>query len=98
MASAVRITFRQVALICAFVAVSGGSVAWGQTTVFTGRPHVKVSEGGNERLPERVSPSTAVNLECVISEIDGKFYWASRKNAPLMRIDGRCQSAWCFSW
>lgn len=62
--------------------------AWSQTTVFVGRPEIKVSEGGTERRPEAVAASAAPNLECVISEIDGNFYWASRRNTPLVRVDG----------
>jgi hypothetical protein len=30
----------------------------------------------------------AVNLRCVISEIDGRFYWASRDNKELTRHRG----------
>ncbi|MEK6263144.1 MAG: hypothetical protein AABP62_31590 [Planctomycetota bacterium] len=29
----------------------------------------------------------ATNLECVISEIDGKFYWASRENVLMRRVE-----------
>lgn len=58
------------------------------TTVFNGRPSVKVSEGGIERLPEEVSRQDSVNLACVISEIDGKYYWASRADTELERLQG----------
>ena len=61
----------------------------GQTspTAFKGRPSLKISEGGVERLPEQIASDRAVNLECVISQIGNSFYWASRENAQLKRID-----------
>lgn len=48
---------------------------------------VKISEGGIERLPEQLSGERAVNLECVISQIGEEFYWASRENVPLVKVD-----------
>lgn len=53
------------------------------TTVFRGRPIIKISEGGVERVPEQIAREKAVNLECVISEIEGRYYWASRENIEL---------------
>jgi len=57
-------------------------------TVFKGRPHVKVSEGGVERLAENVPTQNAPNLVVVISKIGKDFYWASRENVPLVEVDG----------
>jgi hypothetical protein len=57
------------------------------STVFKGRPSVKISEGGVGRLPEAVSRENAVNIECVISQIGENYYWASRENKPLVRIE-----------
>lgn len=57
------------------------------TTVFKGRPAVKISEGGTERTPETLARSQAVNLECVVSQIGNDYYWASRENTPLVRVD-----------
>ncbi len=56
-------------------------------TVFAGRPIVKVSEGGIERLADEVSSKDAVNLECVISRIGEEYYWASRRNTPMVLVD-----------
>ena len=53
--------------------------------VFSGIPSVKVSEAGSERVPEAIHRDNAVNLGCVISEIGGKFYWATRGNKELVR-------------
>jgi hypothetical protein len=58
------------------------------TTVFKGRPALKISEGGTERTPETLARAQAVNLECVVSQIGNDYYWASRENTPLVRIDG----------
>jgi len=57
-------------------------------TVFTGVPNVKISEGGSERLVEAVPRSQAANLQCVISESGGKYYWATRGNKELSRNVG----------
>ena len=54
-------------------------------TVFSGVPVVKVNEGGIERLSEDLSREKAVNLGCVISEIGGKYYWATRENKEMVR-------------
>jgi hypothetical protein len=52
-------------------------------TVFKGRPMVKVSEGGTERVPETLPRDKAVNLEVVISKIGEDYYWASRENTEM---------------
>ena len=63
--------------------------SFGQSrTVFTGVPNVKISEGGSGRLVEAVPRSQAANLQCVISEIGGKYYWATRGNKELSRNVG----------
>jgi hypothetical protein len=56
-------------------------------TVFRGRPMIKVSEGGVDRVPEAVSRDRAPNLECVISQIGDQYYWASRENVRLVRTE-----------
>lgn len=56
-------------------------------TVFKGVPSVKVSEGGTERLPESLTREKAVNLECVISRIGDDYYWASRENTEMVRLE-----------
>jgi len=55
--------------------------------VFAGRPAVKISEGGIERLAEDLPRERAVNLECVISKIGENYYWASRENTALVQVD-----------
>ena len=54
-------------------------------TVFSGVPVIKVSEGGVERLQEAVPRDKAVEVACVISEIGGKYYWATRENKEMVR-------------
>jgi hypothetical protein len=54
-------------------------------TVFSGVPVVKVSEGGTERVPETLEREKAINLGCVVSEIRGKYYWATRENKEMVR-------------
>jgi len=58
-----------------------------QSFSFTGIPSVKVSEGGVERNIEKIEKSKALSVACIIKEIDGKFYWETRGNKPLVKID-----------
>jgi YHS domain-containing protein len=53
--------------------------------IFSGIPIVKISEGGIERFPEKISKKEAANLGCIISKIGGKYYWASRENKQMFR-------------
>lgn len=65
------------------------SLAFAQaTTVFQGRPSVKISESGTERVPQSLSRDQAVNLECVISKIGNDYYWVTRENKRMVRIEG----------
>jgi hypothetical protein len=73
-------------LAMVLILVATGSLAQGQArTVFSGIPSVKVNEGGNERLAEAIVRDRAVNLGTAISEIGGKYYWATRGNKELVR-------------
>lgn len=54
-------------------------------TVFSGMPIIKISEGGVERFPEKLSREKAANLGCVISKIGGKYYWVTRENKEVLR-------------
>ncbi len=60
-----------------------------QSFSFTGIPSVKISEGGVERIAERIEPSKVQYISCVIRELDGKFFWVSRENKQLVKIDTR---------
>lgn len=39
------------------------------------------------RVPENITRDKAVNVKCIISKIGGAYYWASRENVKLLRID-----------
>lgn len=55
--------------------------------VFQGRPSVKIAEGGLGRAPETLSERNADYFECVISKVGDDYFWASRENARLQRVD-----------
>ena len=57
-------------------------------TVFIGFPEIKVSEGGLNRTPAKLIGKDAANLRCIISRIGDEYYWASRENVRLVKIDG----------
>jgi hypothetical protein len=75
--------------MCAFVMLALGIVsaqAMSQSrTVFAGVPAIKIQEAGLGRAPLELERAEAVKWACVISEIGGKFYWASRENRELTR-------------
>jgi hypothetical protein len=71
-------------LLFVLVSVSGSAQS---TTAFKGRPIMKISEGGTERNVETVPRDRAINLECVISKIGENYYWASRENKQMVRVD-----------
>lgn len=55
--------------------------------VFRGFPALKISEGGLERFPEKLSREKAVNSRCIISKIGKDYYWASRENVRMVKIE-----------
>ena len=75
-------------LLALVIFVLFSSPVFGQAvTLFKGQPAVKISENGISRFPEQLSHNQAVNLTCVISEIGGRYYWASRENKELLRTE-----------
>jgi hypothetical protein len=71
-------------LIVLFMATSSYAQS---ITIFKGFPVVKISEGGESRVPEHLTKDKATNFKCIISKIDGSYYWTSRENIKLVRID-----------
>lgn len=60
-----------------------GSLIAESVTVFKGYPAIKIIERGSSRDANEVLVAKAPDLACVISNIDGKFYWASRENVEV---------------
>ena len=58
-----------------------------QILTFTGIPSVKLTETGVERTSEKIELSKAKSVSCVIKEIDGKFFWETRGNKPLLKTE-----------
>lgn len=74
-------------IITVFILIIAATVHAQSTMVFKGLPTVKISEGGMSRVPENITKDMAVNLKCIISKIGVDYYWASRENIKLLRID-----------
>jgi hypothetical protein len=70
-----------------FVLICAATVNAQSTVVFQGLPSVKISEGGISRVAENVPIVRAANLRCVVSGLDGTYYWTSRENVKLFLID-----------
>ena len=58
-----------------------------QSLSFNGIPSVKVTEGGIERTAEKIEQSKSFSVACIVKEIDGKYFWETRGNKPLLKID-----------
>ena len=63
----------------------GATVQAESRTVFKGRPLYVIQEFGFQRQSSGVGPDKAPMAEVVISEIGGKFYWASRENREMTK-------------
>ena len=55
--------------------------------IFVGSPVRKVSEAGLSRIPEKLSPEKASASLCVISKVGAEYYWTSRNNLRLYRVE-----------
>ncbi|MDP6580003.1 MAG: hypothetical protein QF681_05040 [Vicinamibacterales bacterium] len=64
-------------------AVAAPLAAAQPTTVFHGRPGLKISEGGMERVPTMLNEAIGATLEVVITEENGRYFWASRQNTEM---------------
>ena len=74
--------------LAAVIVLYSATLCSGQaTTVFSGVPSTKVSEAGLDRIVQHLERKDASNLVCTISEIDGKYYWATRENKQLVRTE-----------
>jgi hypothetical protein len=75
-------------LTIAAVLIATRASAQDATVVFVGVPVRKVSEAGLSRVPEALSPEKASAALCVISQSGNDFFWTSRNNRTLYKIDG----------
>ena len=55
--------------------------------MFTGTPTLKIYEGGIERTVDKLPRERGINFRCVISKIGDAYYWASRDNIRLVRVE-----------
>lgn len=62
------------------------SLSFAQAIVFTGTPSVKVIEAGVEHVVTELDRAAA-GLSCVITELNGNFYWKSRGNKQMLKRD-----------
>ena len=56
--------------------------------VLSGTPQLRISEGGTSRAIDTLSVDDAAEYKCVVSEVDGKYYWSTRENVELVRVAG----------
>lgn len=61
--------------------------AWADGEVFRGRPSVRLFSNADNETREKLDGETAEKNECVIVAKGKKYYWASRDNGLMNRID-----------
>lgn len=76
---------KRMIFVMLFLMVNLSSFA-AEEVVFVGVPEIKISEGGIERIPERISEDKAMEYKCVITKIEDKYYWTTRQNLELIPI------------
>jgi hypothetical protein len=69
------------ALLCTVVALAEDVV------VFRGTPQVRTYTTAENETREKLDSEAAIKSECVIVQRGKKYYWASRSNGPVTRID-----------
>ena len=69
------------------ISILFSQIACADSLIFTGIPSVRISEGGGDRVVEQIQKSKKIEFSCVIKEVDGKYYWESRGNKELVKID-----------
>ena len=83
-----RATSFKIALVFLLLGASAIFADQGAVTVFRGVPKIRVNEQGVSRQSQSIPRTTATNFAVVISQIGDQFYWASRENTLLVRVDG----------
>ena len=53
----------------------------------TGVPTLKVDEGVADRSEAILAADVALNLRCRIVQRNGKYFWASRRNVEMLRLE-----------
>lgn len=75
-------------LIAVLFIVSNLSVVFSEDLiVFEGKPYVSVTVSGDSPIVKKLSKSEALEYKCRIVKIKDKFYWASRENVELRRVE-----------
>lgn len=54
--------------------------------IFTGIPEMKISEGGVNRVLDKLDEQNAIQFKCTITKNDDKYYWTSRENIELISM------------
>lgn len=57
-----------------------------EDVIFSGSPILKISEGGANRVVEDLRGDKATEAECVIVKVGDKYFWKTRNNVEMVRI------------
>ncbi len=73
-------------LLLASIFLTQGHSQEGKEVIFTGIPVLKISEGGLNRVVEDIKGDKALEFKCTITKVGEKYFWASRNDIELTRI------------
>ncbi len=59
----------------------------GTRIVFSGIPSVSATDAGVAREAKPIAVGEAKQFEVIVTEDGGKYFWASRENKPLVRVE-----------
>jgi len=79
-----KINISALLLVCVFL--TQGNSQEGEGVILTGIPAIKIYEGGLKRIVEDIKDDKALECQCIITKVGDKYFWASRNNIELIRI------------
>jgi hypothetical protein len=74
------------------------SISWlifAQETVLIGIPEKKVTVDAFDSKYEEIKNDKAIAYRCVITKINGDYYWTSRENVPLAGVSNGSFPTFC---
>ena len=53
---------------------------------FIGIPISKIGESGDSRTYEKVADKDKLEFQCIITKVDGKYFWKTRENKEMVKV------------
>lgn len=79
----------RICIVLAVVLLASPALHAETTLVFAGKPLVSAQDAGIDRSSAKLPPEKAKEFEVLITRDGEDFFWASRENKPLLRLDSQ---------